>query len=244
MTLTTMMNLATAIRSVSRPVIMWHVTGSSPNTVPALWQPDVGLPLNLEHAGDTEGALTVSFETERSNLLVPELFGNVPLKSFITSETPSITGVNVWVADPDIAMKWSPTGVPHGGRSRRAEDPGRTMRIYPEDLFIAADGQTQVGLVYEGNEFMQQPLADDGVTAEGAPVEIPADKEHLIGNIITLWRVGVDRADKVYQHEDGSRSLAAVGIIPMIHPNMPNGHHVFTMGNPFDYDIETGGGES
>jgi hypothetical protein len=240
----TIPNLAEAIRSVSRPVIMWHTTGSPPNTAPDLWEPELGLPLTLEHAGDTEGALTVSFETERSNLLVPELFGNVPLKSFITSETPSITGVNVWVADPDIAKKWSPTAVAHGGRSRRAEDQGRTMRIIPEDLFIAADGQTQVGLIYEDNDFMQQPLAADGVTPSGAPVAVPAAKEHLIGNIITLWRVGVDRADKVYQHEDGSRSLAAVGIIPMIHPNMPNGHHVFTMGNPFDYGIETGGGDS
>ncbi len=235
------MNLATALRSLSRPVIMWHYTGTDPNTVPALWTPGDG-PLVLEHAGDTEGVFTVSFDTERSNLVLPELFGNIPLKSYITSETPSVTG-NVWMADPDIRKKWSPTGVAHGGRRRRAEDLGRTMVIFPEDLFVAANGQDPMGVVYEGNEWMQQPLDSLGEPT-GAPTAIPSVKAHLAESIIILWRVSVGRADIVLQHDEGSRSLSPAGILPMIHPDMPNAHHVFTMGNPFDYGIEIGGGES
>lgn len=240
-----LLDLDNHLRALSRAAVFFHhaSTESDGDDAPGLWS--LGTEINLFHAGDTEGPFQIQFATDRSELKVPELTGELVHESYISGQTPSITG-NVWMADPVVRRKWAPLGLNHGGHARRLRDPGITMWIVPEELLIGSDGQTIVGLDYDVDDGWVQVTLDANGDPTATTTPVPADKEHLLDTMVWLWRVKIDRAPITLQHDDGSRSLESVSVTGMWFrdTDMPNGHHVFTIGRPEAYGIDLSPAES
>lgn len=190
-------------------------------------------PLALTHLGDTEGDIVVNTNPDLQHLTVPELTGPASHDADYMGENPTID-MPLYVADPDMLAILSPSGSAHAGRSRRSPVVERTIAIFPEQLFLilGVDG------IYR--DFT---LDFDGTTWTLNSIPLDAAKLALLDVAFWGWRAIFNRPNRTFHGGggDAKKNIETVQVTLMHHPAMPEGHHLYTTGDPADSLIALGG---
>jgi len=219
----TLLDLSTIVRSWGRGVIFRA----------ARWSPGDG-PLVMTHLGDTEGDLKISTNAEMASLTLPELTGPAAHEVDYTGEAPSIE-IPMFLTDPAHRALVSPTGSANAGRSRRSAPAEHTLAIFPEDIFLKPDGD---GIV---QAYALSLTA--GIWYINA-VAATAAQLALLDQTFWAWRVMFTRPPITFYGGagDARKQIETVTAMLAHHPDMPEGHHLYTIGDPMDssIDIETG----
>lgn len=191
-------------------------------------------PLAMTQLGVTEGDINVNPNGATAGLTLPELTGPIPHEMDYLGENPVIE-IPLYLADPALIAIVSPSGSKHAGRSRRGPVKEYTLAIFPEALFLSADAE---GIVTE------KTVAFDGAgvwTFDGQP--LTADQVALLGASFWLWRVVFNRPTRRFRGGagDDKKNIETVSTQSMHHPDMPEGHHIYTSGDPFLASIDLNG---
>lgn len=186
--------------------------------------------LELTHLGDTEGEITAEMNASYSHLTLPELTGEAKHRSYVNGEDPVVT-IPLYLADPALRAIISPTGSASGGHQRQRPVTERTVVIFPEELFFDEAAGAYGDLAYTDS---------DGWQVNGTA--LTPRQEALLGMSVWFWRGYFDRPGLAYRHEDGGKlvepatfqvmqSDLAIGMIP-------DGHRLYTVGDPADAAID------
>jgi len=216
-----LLDLATVVRSWGRGVV-FHAPR---------WDP--AEPLALEHLGDTEGDIVINTNPDVQKLTTPELTGPAAHEADYTGEDP-VVEIPLYLTDPDLWAIISPTGSAHAGMARRGVVYERTLAIFPEQLFLeAVDGiptRRQVSFAAGVWTFNAVPLTD----AQNA----------LLDASFWLWRGFFSRTPRRFLGGagDARKNIETATFQTLQHPDLPEGHRLYTTGNPFDSGINLDGG--
>lgn len=183
-----------------------------------------GNDLTLTHLGDTEGEIGIESNEGYSDLQYPELTGEAIHERYIEGESPVVT-IPLYVADASLRAIVSPTGSASGGYWRRRAVTEYTLAIFPEELFIEDNAQVAVAYTTAGG----WTVGGDAATAA---------QEALIDLSIWFWRGHFGPAKPIYRHEDGGKVVQEVMFQSMFNGDMPDGHRLYTIGDPSDSSIE------
>lgn len=199
------------------------------------WIPELGNPLELEHLGDTEGDISIALNGEVAMLQVPELTGPAGHEADFTGENP-VVEIPLYLTDPALLATVSPGGSKHGGRSMRTPAAEHTIVLFPEALFLKDDGN---------GTFNRLELSHTGGgiwTLDG--IALDAAQEAMLDQSIWFWRCVFNRPPTRFRGGAGNdrKNIETVSLQVMHHGDMPQGHHLFTRGNPADYAIDIEGG--
>lgn len=196
------------------------------------WDP-TGPLTNLAQLGDTEGDISVQTNGEVAVMTLPELTGPAGHDADFVGENPVIE-VPMYVTDPALHALIGPTGSAHGGRERRGVPIEHTIVIFPEDLWL----DPVTGMVDRAKLL----TFTGGVwTFDSAPLS--ATKAELLDSAFWLWRAVFNRPPRRFRGGagDDKKNIETVSIQGLHHPDMPDGHHLYTTGNPFESDINLEG---
>lgn len=208
-------NLETILRKYGRGVVAYAVDGDGE---PIRW--DGASPLRLAHLTDTEGDIVHRSNGTDAVLTLPEIAGDAPFEVTHTGEAPTIE-LPLFMADPDLLSIVSPTGSASAGHVRVREVAERTIALFPEALFRTAAG------VYAELEYTA-----GGWTLGGDALD--AAHQTLLGHSIWFWRAYFGRPDRGFRggHGNDAKNIETVTVNAMMHPNMPDGHRLYTTGDP------------
>lgn len=231
MTQYNLLDLATVLRSIGRGVVM-YATSDQAGTIPARWSP--GAPLYLFHLGDTEGDIAIATNPKMDALTTPELTGDAPHEMDYSGEAPEIT-IPLYLADPMLETIISPFGLASAGLSRRSQAQEHTLVIFPESLFVTS-GPGVAPTVAE------LAVAAGNWTLGGNPLTT-AQQEQL-GHTFWAWRGWFTRPAKTFHGGAGDerKNIEQVTFRVGHHPDMPEGHHLYTIGDPSLVGIDIEGG--
>lgn len=222
----TLLDLETLLRKIGRGVVFYAVDGSGD---PVRW--DAASELNLTHLGDTEGDITFEPNGSVANLTLPELSGDAIHEATHLGENPQLD-IPLFLADPDLLSIVSPVGQAGAGYGRVRDVSERTVVVFPEGLFQEANG-TFDDLAY---------TSGGGWTVGGDA--LTADQETQLENSLWLWRGYFERPTRSFYggHGDDGKNIETVMFRVMMHPDLPEGQRLFTIGDPsaVSIDIETG----
>lgn len=219
-------DLSTVVRSWGRGVVL-YATSDQAGTTPARW--DRTGQLYLRHLGDTEGDIVVNTNAQTASLTTPELTGPAPHDVDYTGEAPEIE-IPLYLADPALEAIISPTGQASAGRSRRSAPREHTLVIMPESLFLKADS---AGVV------QSYTLAESSGAWTLNGVALTAAQLALLDASFWAWRVVFSRPPKRFRGGAGDdrKNIETVTAMVCHHPDMPEGHHLYTIGDPNDAGI-------
>lgn len=228
----TVIDLENVLRRIGRGVVFYAHDGSdSAVGDPTRW--DNASELFLAQLGDTEGDIVFTPNGSIATLTLPELSGDAIHEATYTGDNPTIEAP-LFLADPDLLSIVSPTGLGHAGHFRTRDVDERTIVIFPEDLFrrVVSGELTHQELSFAGGTW----------TLGGDPLD--AAHQTLLGNAVWIWRCYAERATRRYLggHGDDGKNIESVMFHAMMHPDMPDGHQLFTIGNPYTYSIAVDGG--
>jgi hypothetical protein len=194
---------------------------------PTAWDFASNLHASLFHLGFLEGELTLPFNETFNSLTLPEYTGEAEHLAFVQGEAPVAT-LPLYVANPALRAILSPTGVASGGFSRQRPVTERTLVIVPEQLFVSADpaGQVEAQLVPTGS----------GWTLNG--VALNAAQTALLGKSVFLWRGYFKKPQYRFVHEGGGKLVEPVEFVCMFQSAAPNGHRLYTLGDPYEASID------
>ena len=209
-----LLDLTTQVRAIGRASVFYSA-GAFAGT---------GTDLTLTHLGDTEGEITIESNESYSDLTLPELTGDAIHERYYSGENPVVT-IPIYAADAALRAILSPTGSASGGHWRRRAVTEYTMVLFPEELFIEADAQVAVAYTTAGG----WTVGGDAATAA---------QMNLIDLSVFFWRGHFTRAMPIYRHEDGGKVVQSINFQSMFNLDMPDGHGLFTIGNPADSSIE------
>lgn len=217
-----LLDLTTILRTIGRGVVL-----SAPR-----WDRDV--PLVLTHLGDTEGDLSIATNPEVSLLTLPELSGPAGHEADYTGENPTVE-IPMYLADPALLSIVSPTGGASAGATRRRAVAERTLVIIPESLFLVnnaagAPERKQLSFTTVG-----------GWKLNG--VALSAEQTELLGASFWAWRGFFNRPPRSFKGGagDAKKNIETVSFQVLSHPGMPEGHMLYTTGDPADADINLDG---
>lgn len=198
-----------------------------------MWDPASGA-ISLTQLGHTEGDIVVNPNSQIAGLTLPELTGPAKHETDYLGEDPKIE-IPLYLADPTLIARVSPSGSAHAGRSRRGPVKEHTLWVVPEALFLSADS---VGII------TTHTLSFDGAgvwTIDAVP--LTAEQQRLLDASFWLWRAVFDRPPRRFRGGagDDKKNLEKVMVSAMHHPDMPEGHHIYTTGDPFASDIDLNG---
>lgn len=110
-----------------------------------------------------------------------------------------------------------------------------TIVVFPEELFIGEDPVTNLP-VRRALEFGGGAWNIDGAA-------LTARETELLGNAFWLWRAVFSRPARRFLGGagDAKKNIETVTIQSMYHPDMPDGHRLYTTGDPADADINLEG---
>jgi hypothetical protein len=188
--------------------------------------------LNLTQLGDTEGDITIATNAEMATLTTPELTGPAAHETDYTGENPTIE-MPLYLTDPATIALVSPSGTASAGRSRRSAPAEHTIAVLPEALFLKPPDVN--GIVLPGT--LSYTTAN-GWQFDGAALS--AAKTTLLGASFWLWRAVFSRPPRRFLGGagDARKNIETVTIQSMHHPDMPEGHHLYTIGNPATHGID------
>lgn len=225
-----LLDLTTVVRSWGRGVVLYATTDLA-GTIPGRWDPSG--PLYLQHLGDTEGDIVINTNPQMDSLTTPELTGPAPHEVDYSGEAPEIE-IPLYLADPALEAIISPIGQANAGRSRRSAPREHTLVIMPEGLFLEADGN---GVV------QSYALAVSGGTWTLNGQALTGAQEALLGASFWAWRAIFSRPAKRFRGGAGNdrKNIETVTAMVCHHPDMPEGHHLYTIGDPYDASIDLEG---
>lgn len=197
------------------------------------WVPVEG-PIVMQQLGVTEGDIVVTPNGATAGLTLPELTGPIPHEFDYLGENPVIE-VPLYLADPALIAICSPSGSAHAGRSRRGPVREYSLWVVPEALFLSTDDD---GIV------TQLPLAFDNAgvwTVDGQPLD--DEQQRLLEASFWIWRAVFNRPTRRFRGGagDDKKNIETVSTQAMHHPNLPEGHHIYTSGDPFTSGIDLNG---
>lgn len=194
-------------------------------------------PLELTHLGDTEGDIVVNTNPAIAGLTTPELTGPAIHEADYEGESPSIE-IPMYMTDPAQRAIVSPSGIQSAGRRRRTPAAEHTLVLFPEALFLLPQDPI-TGSINVGT--LSYTMAT-GWQFEGAALS-PA-KELLLGETFFAWRGYFSRPPRSYKGGagDARKNIETVTFQLMHHASMPDGHHLYTIGDPTSagIDLEAG----
>lgn len=218
-----LLDLSTVVRSFGRGVVFYS----------DLWLPELGNPIDLNHLGDTEGDISIATNPELNGLTTPELTGPAKHEIDYTGEAPMVE-VPLYLTDPALYAVISPSNSQHAGRSRVSAVAERTLVIFPERLFLEGS---------PGDAISAATLAvTAGVWTLGG-VALTATQTALLGQSIWLWRGVFNRPPRTFHGGTGDarKQIETCSFEVMHHPDMPEGHHLYTIGDPSLASIDLDG---
>jgi hypothetical protein len=181
------------------------------------WSP--GSDISLTHLGDTEGAIGFARNEEYNDLMTPEVTGPAKIKRLYRGEDPVVT-IPIWFADSDLIATLSPTGSGSAGYERARPVTQRTLAMFPEQLFY--DGTAYRALGFTG--------VPGSWTVGGAAFD--TEQTRLMAFAMWFWNGHFTKPEISFQDEEGRRALGSVTFQCMRHPGMPDGHQLYTVGDP------------
>lgn len=198
-----------------------------------VWDPDAGA-LTMTQLGVTEGDIAVNPNSATAGLTIPELTGPAVHEMDYLGENP-VVEIPLYLADPALLSVVSPSGSAHAGRSRRGPVAEHTLAIFPEALFLDTDVN---GIV------TPRTVAFDGTgawTFNG--VALTPEKQRYLDASLWIWRVVFNRPTRRFRGGagDDKKNIETVSTQTMHHPDMPEGHHLYTTGDPFASAIDLNG---
>lgn len=216
-----LLDLNAVVRSFGRGVVFYGTR----------WDPTG--PLALAHLGDTEGDINIQTNPDIQMLTVPELTGPAGHEADFTGENP-VVEIPLYMTDPALFAIVSPSGSKHGGRDRRFAPQEYTLVIFPEALFLEVENGAVVRKTVD--------WPGGNWTFDGAPLD--AARETLLGASAWLWRGYFNRPPRRFLGGagDARKNIETVSFQTLHHPDMPNGHHLYTTGDPFEAGINLEGG--
>lgn len=222
-----LLDLAAVVRSWGRGVVFHAVDGSG---APVRWSPGDG-PLLLAHLGDTEGDINIATNAETAGLTTPELTGPAVHEFDYTGENP-VVEIPLYLTDPDLLALCSPSGSGQAGRSRRSAPAEHTLVIFPEPLFLITDPST--GIVTSGT----LDLTSGVWSLNGT--QLDAAQLALLDASFWLWRGVFNRPPRRFLGGagDARKNIETVSFQGMHHPDMPEGMHLYTTGDPVGLGID------
>jgi hypothetical protein len=217
-----LLDLSTVVRSWGRGVVFYAER----------WSP--GSPLTLTHLGDTEGDISIATNPEMAMLTTPELTGPAAHEVDYTGEAPTVE-IPLYLTSPELIGVVTPTGLASAGRSRRSAPLEYTLVIFPEALFLKADTD---GVV------QSYDLAVSGGDWTLNAVALTAAQLTLLGASFWAWRCVFTTPPRRFLGGagDARKNIETVTATLLHHPDMPEGHHLYTMGDPGDSAIDIEGG--
>lgn len=217
--------------SVGRGLVFYHADSGGD---PTRWDPEQGDEINLVHLGDTEGDITITPNAEVVGLTLPEITGPAMHTADFTGENPTIE-IPLYLADPALLTVISPSASPHGGNSMRQPAREVTLVVLPEGLFLKenADGTKS-----------RATLSFDGGTWEIDGDPLSARQEELLAMAHWFWRCVFNRPPRRFRGGPGndSKNIETVTAMALHHEAMPEGHALFTVGDPAEASIDIEGG--
>ena len=186
--------------------------------------------IELTHLGDTEGEISMERNDEYSDMRLPELTGPAVHDRFYSGEDPQVT-IPLYLADPSLRAIISPTGSASAGYERRRRVKEYTLWIVPEEfLFDAAlnAGDGGYGTV---------TIAPTGIWQVGG-VALTARAQELLGLGVWLWRGHFQMPNFAFRHEDAGKAVDPVTFQVMQDLSKPDGHQLYTLGDPFEVGID------
>jgi hypothetical protein len=198
------------------------------------WDFDSDLHAVMAFLGFTEGEVTATFNETYNQLTLPEYTGDAPHKEYVQGEAPELD-LPMFAADPAIRQILSPTGSGSGGRRRQQPVTAYTVALIPEELFLdPTDPDLQTDL----------PLTPTGSGWELGGTALTEDQQELLDQGAWFWRVRFAKPDLLYQHEDGGKVVVSVTGSVLYQVAAPNGHRLYTLGDPYDVNIDVLSGVS
>jgi len=226
-----LLDLETVLRKIGRGVVFYAHDGTGPGDIgsPTRWTTLTNL--QLAQLGDTEGDIVLAVNGEVATLTLPEIAGQSIFEATHTGERPQLT-IPLALADPNLLPIVSPTGLTGAGHIRVRDVAERTIVVFPEDVFRAAD-EVYYDLSYT--------LAG-GWRLNGQP--FVASQTAALANSLWLWRGYFDKPDKSFLggHGDEGKNIVPVTFNVMMHPDIPDGQRLYTVGDPALASIDIEGG--
>lgn len=221
----TLLDLENVLRRMGRGTVWYAVDGAGD---PVRW--GAAGELNLNHLGDTEGDIAFEPNGEVATLTTPELSGGAILEATHLGENPQLQ-IPLFLADPDLLPIVSPVGQAGAGYGRVRDVSERTVVVFPEELFLEADG-TYAVLAYSGGTWT---VGGDALSAA---------QQTSLENSLWIWRGYFERPSRSFMggHGDDGKNIVTVNFNAMMHPDLPEGQRLFSIGDPsaVGIDIETG----
>jgi hypothetical protein len=212
-----LLDLETVLRQYGRGTV-WYAVDEAGD--PTRW--DGTSELLLNHLGDTEGDIVFSPNNAVATLTLPEISGGAVHDAIDTGENPTLE-FPLFLADPDLLPIVAPRGSASAGHIRVCDVAERTLVLFPEKLFNVTGGCTYGTLSYT--------LAE-GWKLEG--VALTAAQETLLEISLWLWRGYFTRPNSTFKggHGDDGKNIETVTFNCMMHASMPDGHRLYTRGDP------------
>lgn len=226
-----LLDLETILRKIGRGVVFYAHDGSGPGDIgsPLRWTTLTNL--QLAHLGDTEGDISFAVNGEVATLTLPEIAGQAIFDATHVGERPQLT-IPLALADPNLLPIVSPTGQIGAGHIRVRDVAERSLVVFPEDLFRAVD---------EAYFDLSYTLAG-GWKLNGQ--DFTAAQTAVLGMSLWLWRGYFDKPDKTFMggHGDEGKNITPVTFNVMMHPDLPDGQRLYTVGDPALQAIDIEGG--
>jgi hypothetical protein len=224
-----LLDLETVLRSIGRGIVCYAHDGDDVTVGdPIVW--DGASPLYLAQLGDTEGDIAFNPQGSVATLTLPEISGGAIHEATYTGEDPMLE-IPLFLADPTLLPIVSPTGLAGSGHFRVRDTEKRTLVVFPERLFRDTD-ESYKTLAFSGGAWTLNGVA--------------LDAEHLVllNRTLWCWRVYFDRAATSFLggHGDDGKNIVTCTAHFTMHPDLPDGHRLFTIGDPADFSINIEGG--
>jgi hypothetical protein len=217
------LDLQTLLRRIGRAKIFYAVDSLGE---PMRWDP--GSPILLNHLGDTQGDVVFTPNAVVAPLTLEEISGDAEYEGDYVGENP-VLEAPLFLADPALYRVISPIGVAHAGHFLTQPVHERTLVVFPERLFKLASGQGFGTVSYDRT---------NGWRFEG--VDLDDARETLLALSLFIWRCRASRPPRRFRggHGNESKNIESVQFTAMMHPLIPNGHRLYTDGDPSLYGIE------
>ncbi len=198
------------------------------------WVPADGA-LTMSQLGVTEGDIVVTPNSATAGLTIPELTGPAVHDFDYLGENPTVD-IPLYLADPALIAVCSPSGSAHAGRSRRGPVRTHTLFVVPEAMFLSTNSE---GIVDDTHT-----VAFDGSgnwTFDG--VALTTEQQRLLDASFWLWKAVFNRPVRRFRGGagDDKKNIETVSLVAMHHPDLPEGHHIYTSGDPFAFGIDLNG---
>lgn len=168
--------------------------------------------------GGVEGTVEVTPGYNSNALSAPELTGDVAHQMVTTLGNVTVT-IPLIIADMSVIPKISPTGTTGGGFSIPQKAAETTVLIIPRNL-VGGSLVNTTGLTAGWTR-----TAGNGVAGASGAGAAPV-------NAIWLWRATPTYASLPFAYGNGGKIIITVTYTAMFDGTKPEGHKVFTIGDP------------